>query len=370
MNKNALMWAVVLLLAVLLLIGSLLYISGQVCRFALWKRCFGEGKAAALYAALLVLAVLGTLWAIWGYADAVVCFLHVLAFWLLCNGVAWVIGRVSGTAPRNGVAGTAAICITVLWLSLGWYNAHHVRRTAYTLRDGDGEPFRIVGFSDSHVGALFSGRDMNAYVDRMNAESPDAVVIVGDFVDDESSWEDMAAACEALSRLKAKCGVFYVFGNHDSGYYSSRRGYGLEELTERLRANGVRVLEDETVRLRGDYYLCGRLDAQGERKSASELTEGHRDGYIIMLDHHPTDFAGEMSAGANLVLSGHTHGGQLIPIRRLIGRLGKNDRVYGHEKRGDTNFIVSSGIGDWAIDFKTGCISEYFVVDIVDNEAS
>ena len=67
---------------------------------------------------------------------------------------------------------------------------------------------------------------------------------------------------------------------------------------------------------------------------------------------------------ADLVLSGHTHGGQLIPIMLIDKVFGINDRTYGTETRNGTDFIVTSGISDWAIKFKTGCKSEYNVIDI------
>ena len=78
------------------------------------------------------------------------------------------------------------------------------------------------------------------------------------------------------------------------------------------------------------------------------------DKFSIVLDHQPQDYEAQAKAGVDLVLSGHTHGGQLFP----------DDRVYGYEKRGSTNFIVTSGISDWAIKFKTGCRSEYLMLEI------
>lgn len=66
------------------------------------------------------------------------------------------------------------------------------------------------------------------------------------------------------------------------------------------------------------------------------------------------------------MLSGHTHGGQLFPLMTIENHtdLAPDDRVYGYEKRGSTNLIVTSGISDWAIKFKTGCRSEYLMLEI------
>ncbi len=82
-----------------------------------------------------------------------------------------------------------------------------------------------------------------------------------------------------------------------------------------------------------------------------------------MMDHQPNDYANE-AGYADLVVSGHTHGGQLIPIG-IIGKLiGAFDRAYGWEKRDGTDFIVTSGISDWAILFKTGTKSEYLIINV------
>ena len=86
--------------------------------------------------------------------------------------------------------------------------------------------------------------------------------------------------------------------------------------------------------------------------------------YTIVLDHQPRDFKQESEANVDLVLSGHTHGGQFIPIGQLSVLLGINDGYYGLSKINNTNFIITSGMSNWAFKFKTGCISEYVVIDI------
>ena len=200
---------------------------------------------------------------------------------------------------------------------------------------------------------------------------PDAVVITGDFVDDDTSREDMLAACDALGKLTAPNGVFFVYGNHDKGYYSeAARGWTNAELRSRLEQNGVIVLEDASVPIDDDLCIVGRKDRSEEQRSGGRmaaeelLSTVDSKQYIVVLDHQPYDFDGEAAAGADLVLCGHTHGGQFIPIRHIGEWIGENALRYGHEKRQNTDFIVSSGISNWTFRFKTGCHSEIVVIEL------
>ena len=161
--------------------------------------------------------------------------------------------------------------------------------------------------------------------------------------------------------------LYYVCGNHDKGY-GNYRDFSLNELYDELEKNGVVILKDESVLIDDKFYLVGRNDrSDPERAPVSELTaELDSDKYTIILDHQPNDYAAEAETSADLVLSGHTHGGHIFPAGLVGLAMGANDRVYGTEVRNDTTFVVTSGISGWAIPFKTGCISEYVIVDIYD----
>jgi predicted MPP superfamily phosphohydrolase len=128
----------------------------------------------------------------------------------------------------------------------------------------------------------------------------------------------------------------------------------------------VIVLEDAVVEIANKFILVGRKDASDkDRVSVIEITKDlDQNKYIIILDHQPNDYDNEQKANVDLVLSGHTHGGQLIPLGFFGKLLGANDKVYGMEQRDNTTFIVNSGISDWSIKFKTGTKSEYGVIDI------
>lgn len=264
--------------------------------------------------------------------------------------------------------------MTVLYLGVGWIQANCVWQTNYSVTTTKSVgTLRIALLTDAHIGTTFDGAEFADHLARIQEQKPDILVIVGDFVDEDTSKEDMLAACRALKDVYTTHGIFFVFGNHDKGRYSDgRRGYDGAELAAELEKNGVTVLQDESVLIDDRFYLVGRQDASeeldfgGSRATAAELLSGlEKDRFSILLDHQPQDYTAEAAAGADLVLSGHTHGGQMIPIVQLLRwfHIG-TDCVYGMEHRGDTEFVVSSGISDWALRFKTGCRSEYVIIDV------
>ena len=273
-------------------------------------------------------------------------------------------------------AGAAACIITFVFLSIGEFNARHVWIKQYEIETTKdvGSGVRVAALSDSHLGYTLSGKKFAREMEKLQEYSPDMLFIIGDFVDDDTSREDMVAACEALGKLKTTYGVYYVYGNHDRGYYSSR-DFNEYDLLIQLRKNGVNVLEDklETITLGSDdggepavLTIAARKDrSRNDRMSVTELMSGaDPDSYVIMLDHQPNDYENEAAAGPDLVLSGHTHGGQMFPVNLIGQALGANDRNYGHERRNNTDFIVTSGIAEWAIPFKTCTRSEIILLDI------
>lgn len=353
------MWLFILLGMAAAGIGGMVFVVNRLTRFP-YLRTLPRKRAILL--SVGILAILLAVLLLWGGLwNTMIVFIHLLLIWLLCDGVFALLKR----KFSRYYAGMLAILLTVVYMGWGYYNVHHVVRTAYTVDMAQGEPLRIVGFSDSHTGTTFHADKFLEYVARINAENPDIIVIPGDFVDDGTSLTDMAQSCRALSQLKATYGVYFVYGNHDCGYYNTR-GYGKAELAAELMKAGIVILEDETVPIAGSFFLTGRQDSQVKDRAsmASLMAPLPEDSCVIVLDHEPNDYAAEAEAGAGLVISGHTHGGQFFPILKAGEWIGANDFTYGYLRRGNTNFIVSSGISNWAFQFKTGCVSEYFVIDV------
>lgn len=357
----------ILLLALVASIGflSLFYLITRVRRFSFMRRLSEKHKALSWFLAAVLVGLL-FLFAFINVYSVVIIIIHLALIWLLCDLIAWIIRLITKAKPERYYAGIAAILLTVLYLGTGWIAAHQVRQTDYTVStDKNIEPLRIALIADSHLGVTLDGTRFAEEVERIGAANPDLVVIVGDYVDDDSKKVDMLEACRALGSLKTTYGSYYVFGNHDAGYYS-RRDFTTAELRQALTENGVIILEDETVPLGENYVLAGRKDRSSrDRLSAEELLDDLSGRYVIVLDHQPNDYDSEAAAGADLVLSGHTHGGHMFPAG-LIGLWMKaNDALYGLSQRDDTTFIITSGISGWAIPFKTGAFSEYVIIDIV-----
>ena len=368
------MWLVIMLTFMGLTALALIYLCGRLAGLSFVGKIARGGRLRGwFFSAGIVLASFGIAAACLNLVNAVVCALYFAMTWLAIDVLSRLCRLFFHKAFSSDIIGGIAIVSALLLLWIGWYLDHHVSKTVYTLTTAKKVPdMRIVMFADAHVGTTFNAAGFADRISDMRAEDPDIVFVVGDFVDDDTSKEDMVAACAALGTLKTKYGVYFVLGNHDKGYYASaRRGFSENDLIAELEKNKIAVLRDNTVLIDDAFYVVGRRDLSevkertGHRQSMAELVKGlDSDRYIIALDHQPADYAAQAKSGADLILSGHTHGGQLLPFNRVGKWIGANDMVYGHEKRGNTDFIVTSGISDWAIKFKTGTGSEFVVIDV------
>lgn len=374
-------WFVSLAIAVVALAAGIYYLARRVhsCPpIAALSHRSRVGGWAASFAVVLLAAVILTL--LLDTVNTAVVLLHLIFFLLVSSLVGRLIIRLHSGAARFHLSGVIALVITAAYLAAGAVSAYNVQRTAYSVSTHkEVGSLRVAMFADSHVGTTFGGKGFAKRMEELQAQQPDIILIVGDFVDESTTRENMVEACRALGKLEVPYGVWFVFGNHDKGLYGTSRGYDGDDLVRELEANGVHVLQDESVLIDDRFYLVGRKDAseqeesRGGRADISDLTASlDPDKYSIVLDHQPHDYAAEAEADADLVLSGHTHGGQLIPLGFLIDKLhlGGTDSVYGYTRRENTDFIVTSGISDWAIKFKTGCISEYVIIDITGSNAA
>ena len=349
------------------------YISRRTAAFPLLQRISHGNQRKAFWISLLFyLAVFAVLCIVINPINAVICVVHFGGFCLLCELLFYILHRITHRKFSSYLPGLCAMALTVCYMISAWYLCTHVKETDYSLESSSLEgDLRIVQIADSHMGATFDAQKFHDYILEINELHPDLVAITGDFVDDDTSRENMIEGCKALGDLDTIYGVYFCYGNHDRGYFSEEgRGWTNDELQENLEKNGVTVLEDEAELVDDRFYVIGRKDKSvgktGEdRMTAGELMSGlDPDLYKIVLDHQPCEYDELAQAGADLVLGGHTHGGQFLPFNDMGVLTRQYERSKGHEKRGDTDFIVTTGISDWSLIFKTGCQSEYVVADV------
>ncbi|MBQ1371553.1 MAG: metallophosphoesterase [Oscillospiraceae bacterium] len=342
------------------------YLVGKVGKLD-WIRRLSGGKAwkNRSISAGLLLGLL-TLFSAWlSLLDAAVILLHSLLFLLIFDLLSRGIKQKQAGTSKQNQYGWLALAATSVYLILGYYQCIHVYKTEYKLNTKKViETLRIAILSDSHIGVSFDGAGFASHIHTIMQEQPDLILIPGDYVDDDTRREDMLTACRALGEAAPKYGVWFAYGNHDKGYFNSR-DFSAADLAQALEENGVHILEDEAVQI-GTLCIVGRRDASSRsRRTLSELLEDVPDEcYIIVMDHQPTDYENEAATKADLVVSGHTHGGQMIPLNWIGELFGENDRTYGHEQRNGTDFVVTSGISDWVVHFKTGTCSEYVILTV------
>ena len=254
---------------------GILYLASRFAKFSFVHK-FTKGKKGIRFLTGLIpgILLLLILWATIRFINAAICIIHLVVIWLLCDGVSKLVEKKRGKEFTKYYAGVTAIGITLIYLICGWFLAHHVWHTKYTVEtDKQVGKLRIVQFADSHVGTTFHGEGFAEQVRAMQAENPDVVVITGDFVDDDTTKEDMVASCAALGTLKTTYGVYYTFGNHDKGYYGSEyRGYSGDDLIAELEKNNVKVLQDETVMLDDRFYLIGRQDRSEDQRGSGRAS--------------------------------------------------------------------------------------------------
>lgn len=368
------MWIIIMWTVIAFVMAALFYLGDRVPNLFEFESIsqWGHFKKFSL-GLLMTLGLSGLLALCIDFVNALVCVMYLAMIWAVSDFAFWLIEKIGGLNFTHYYAGWIALFVTVMVLSLGWYFNHKVWQTDYELTTSKEIPdLKIAMFADSHIGTTFDDEGFAKHLEAIQAQNPDILVIVGDYVDDGTTKDQMIRATRALGKINTKQGIYYVSGNHDKGYYGAAyRGFSEQDLINELQNNGIVVLQDEAILINNDFYLIGRRDYSevkergGKRQSMNALTSDlDKNKYMIVLDHQPVEYDKDAEAEVDLVLNGHTHGGQLFPFNQVGKWIGANDLVYGHEKRKNTDFIVTSGISDWAIKFKTGTKSEFVIINI------
>ncbi|MFA6148143.1 MAG: metallophosphoesterase [bacterium] len=202
----------------------------------------------------------------------------------------------------------------------------------------------LVAMSDLHIGSVLEERWLRARVEQVRALRPDLVVLLGDLF--EGHGPPRNGAIPVLGTLSAPLGVWAVPGNHES------HGGGDNPLLQVEKA-GIRVLRNRWVEIRPGLVLAGvenlatgRRTGNGDEKIARALS-GRPPGAAILLSHMPWQAERAAAAGAGLMLSGHTHGGQIWPFGYLTRTA--FPLLDGEYDVGGMKVIVCRGTGLWGM---------------------
>ncbi|MGH9406099.1 MAG: metallophosphoesterase [Terriglobia bacterium] len=226
---------------------------------------------------------------------------------------------------------------------------------------------RIVHLTDIHLSLFTPLEEVQRVVDLANSRAPDVVALTGDYVTFSSNY--IWPVAQALGRLRARLGVFAVLGNHDFRA-------GASEVTRALRAQKIRVLRNSHHALRSSPHgrNAHRADHTEERlwligvddpwAATADFSRALRSvpsrETKLLLCHNPEAIGRASRMGIDLMLSGHTHGGQVrLPLVRTLYRSIPGERfVDGWNQLGNTQIYVSRGIGTVVVPVRVACRPE------------
>ncbi|MFH1725634.1 MAG: metallophosphoesterase [Elusimicrobiota bacterium] len=200
----------------------------------------------------------------------------------------------------------------------------------------------MVAVSDLHVESADERRWLEKRVAQVRAERPDIVVLLGDIFEGHGAPPTELVA--VLSRLSAPMGVWAVRGNHER---HGRRDGGASPLEDA----GFRLLADAWAEVRPGLVLAGVDDPRAKSRSGragdslKQALKGRAPGAAVLLSHRPERAEEAAGLGAGLMLSAHTHGGQIWPFGYLVRR--RYPLLAGRYEVGGMTVIVSRGTGTW-----------------------
>ncbi len=262
----------------------------------------------------------------------------------------------------SGLIASAASTIVLISSGIGvknYYSNAVVKKFNVSLK---GLPealrgFKIVQISDLHLGQMMTKKILEQIVDQVNSLKPDLIAITGDLAD--GSTAKLLNEANPLKNLKAEKGIYFVTGNHE--YYS-----GVENWTLAIDKMGIKVLNNENIKIRREddyFYLAGVTDHEGKnfgqehasdfKKALSGLENGKKK---ILLAHQPIAVQKASEYGTDLVLAGHTHGGQIWPFNYFVYL--QQPYLKGFYDYNGTKLYVNQGTGCWGPPVRLGSKNE------------
>ena len=226
------------------------------------------------------------------------------------------------------------------------------------------KPYKIVQISDIHIGGLIDKDFIKDLVAKINILTPDIVVITGDLVD--TKLEFAKAALDELKNINTVYGTYFIIGNHE--YF-----HGVKPIIDYVNSLGIKTLENENVYIGEEnqgFYLAGVYDRFGHRYGSyipdiNKALENCENYPTVLLTHQPKFINSlEDTQNIDLVLCGHTHGGQIFPFNFLVKL--EQPYVKGLNTHNEhTQVYVNKGTGFWGPPMRLGASSEITILNLI-----
>lgn len=262
---------------------------------------------------------------------------------------------------QHAATGGIVVLLVMVIILFGIWNATNMVWRSYEVQidkaAGNLRELRIVLVTDIHLGKVVGNERLEKLVAAINGRNPDLVLLAGDVIDEDIGHFADQGMAATFRRLQPRFGVYAVLGNHE---YIGRQP---EAAVELLRSGNITVLRDSFFTVGDQFIVAGRDDwdrsrfADNPRKPLREFLSGVDPRKpLLLMDHQPRKLAEAAEAGVDLIVSGHTHRGQLFPNQWVTQSLYETD--WGYLRKGKTHVIVSAGFGTWGPPVRTSAASE------------
>lgn len=361
---------ILMLIISLLLYGGLVYYIGW--RGFRWLRPKSSSRRFKILYSLIIVLAGSSLFV--GRMSGITFINMVGAYWMACFYLLLLLVPLAHISvillrltrlPRHRTqkwAGIVTMGLFVFFLVYGLFNAYNpvVRNYDIKMEKGSStlDSLQIAMAADTHFGVMSGKNHAERLVKNINALHPDIILLPGDLFDDDIQPFLDQKIDRVLSKLDAPYGVYASLGNHD------KHDGTMQELIEALENSGIQILYDEIVDVQGQFTLIGRKDrTERDRLSLHSLMDGvNLTKPTILLEHQPYELDIAQQEGIDLMVSGHTHGGQVFPGNLITDAIYEND--WGYLKKEQLHTVVTSGFGFWGPPIRIGTRSEIVTIQV------
>lgn len=259
--------------------------------------------------------------------------------------------------PDLKFLGVCLLGLTVLYTSYGLHQATRIKTTFLSIpiknRPPEWQGKKIAQVSDVHLG-LINGEDLARKIaDQINAQEVDLVFITGDLFD--GTGDNLPLLTLPFNRIKAP--IFYITGNHETYL-------GLDKVFKAIERTKIRLLRDEIIDLGGIQVIGIDYPLRGQRKNIKPILEKiDQTKPSILLWHQPSHINLARQYHISLQLSGHTHNGQMWPMKIFTYLIYKG-YDHGLHRMGDYSLYTTSGVGTWGPPMRIGSTPEIVIVTV------